>query len=937
MIGFLRCLVCFAGLLFIVPVLAQDDAQNASLADMLKRDRFGPPGPELAAWKAFSAKHWQDHSLTALERAQIQLRLAISYYYAASYKDGLAALRLAEKQAADLADRPTTFDVEVASYKTLFLADLRRPDAAREAAQEALAAANVAVDNAPPLSYEAALSLNVAGYQAYQNGDTGTARALMCQAAEVARAALPSTNPLVHLNANNCGVFAYFLDDPQAAQIMERSANAAMAALPQGHPTVGQALNLSYSVLQQFGFFERAAALSRQHMDMERAMRGDTSNRVYDPASMLARNLLSQGKLEEAAEIQRQVIALADKIVGAGDFRQRGFSRVLLARILDQLGQLSESTPLHQRGIALLEEAKGAASSPTAQARMDYALHLYQRGETTKAIATGRLAMKHLNAALEPGHIARVTGALKLGLLLSGDDRCAEALELARTGQRTLTARFAQLSQKRAGRIARVDDLQTGFAYSAEVGASCGDMDLAVRAAQLYSQAELALSVTNLTARLLEDDEGLAHADAAVRRARRAEDDAQNKLEACLVAKPACTDAAQKAEVLQRATAHRKAREKALADDYPGFGRLIASKAAPLKDVQASLKEEQAAIFVLPGEGQMLTLAVTSAQVAAGFSAMSPATFSAALHSVLENVAARRVTGKSVLKPFSSNTSKQLYDSVFAPGVQDALKDVNHLIFPASGPLAALPPALLVTNIEAGKPRYLIEDMSLSLRPILVASKPSQASAARQLGYLGFGDPSAIDKYPRLPRAKRELRALRALFGPSNSSLALGKAFTKAAVLTAAPGKNDIAVFSTHGLTAQETSVRLGPALLLGGPKQAALEDRLLTAADIASSRFAAQWVFLSACNSAGARRPGAPPFTGLAQAFISAGARALTVTHWPVRDGAAAQMNTAALIAYQNGATKAEALRRAQRALMRSAQGETHPALWAPYVLIEN
>ena len=68
--------------------------------------------------------------------------------------------------------------------------------------------------------------------------------------------------------------------------------------------------------------------------------------------------------------------------------------------------------------------------------------------------------------------------------------------------------------------------------------------------------------------------------------------------------------------------------------------------------------------------------------------------------------------------------------------------------------------------------------------------------------------------------------------------------------------------FATHGLLAGETRAFGGkaePALLLTPPATPSEEDDgLLTASEAAMLRLDADWVILSACNTAAAERPGA-------------------------------------------------------------------------------
>ena len=74
------------------------------------------------------------------------------------------------------------------------------------------------------------------------------------------------------------------------------------------------------------------------------------------------------------------------------------------------------------------------------------------------------------------------------------------------------------------------------------------------------------------------------------------------------------------------------------------------------------------------------------------------------------------------------------------------------------------------------------------------------------------------------------------------------------------------------------------PALVLTIPKEATpLDDGLLTANEIAQLKLNADWVVLSACNTAAGDKPGAEALSGLARTFFYAGTRALLVSHWAV------------------------------------------------------
>ena len=81
---------------------------------------------------------------------------------------------------------------------------------------------------------------------------------------------------------------------------------------------------------------------------------------------------------------------------------------------------------------------------------------------------------------------------------------------------------------------------------------------------------------------------------------------------------------------------------------------------------------------------------------------------------------------------------------------------------------------------------------------------------------------------------------------------------------------------------------------------------------EILGLRFQADWVVLSACNTAAGSGAGAEAISGLGRAFFYAGARSLLVSHWPVETTSAMAL-TVDLFRRQTaqpGLARAEALR---------------------------
>jgi CHAT domain-containing protein len=209
----------------------------------------------------------------------------------------------------------------------------------------------------------------------------------------------------------------------------------------------------------------------------------------------------------------------------------------------------------------------------------------------------------------------------------------------------------------------------------------------------------------------------------------------------------------------------------------------------------------------------------------------------------------------------------------------------------------------------------------------------------------GLADVDEVRAQYPLPETSDELCAVAQATGADSNRVYLGeKANEKVIKALSADGtlaRARVVHFATHGLLAGETqmlaSSKAEPALILTPPQTATEEDDgLLTASEIAQLELDADWVVLSACNTAGGDEKGAAPLSGLARAFFYAGARSLLVSHWAVDSHATVRLITGAFRELQRDPSigRAEALRRASIALTRDPL-TAHPSYWAPFILV--
>ena len=147
-------------------------------------------------------------------------------------------------------------------------------------------------------------------------------------------------------------------------------------------------------------------------------------------------------------------------------------------------------------------------------------------------------------------------------------------------------------------------------------------------------------------------------------------------------------------------------------------------------------------------------------------------------------------------------------------------------------------------------------------------------------------------------------------------------------------------MFATHGLMAGDLPNLSQPALALAATGAEAQDPlgALLTLQDVLGLKLNADWVVLSACNTAAADGRAEEALSGLARGFFYAGSRSLLVTHWAVESESAKQLTTATFDHYTRNPTapKADSLRHAMLQVMAQPQ-YAHPAYWAPYALVGN
>ncbi|NNC73687.1 MAG: CHAT domain-containing protein [Sphingomonadaceae bacterium] len=441
--------------------------------------------------------------------------------------------------------------------------------------------------------------------------------------------------------------------------------------------------------------------------------------------------------------------------------------------------------------------------------------------------------------------------------------------------------------------------------------------------------------------------------------------------------------------------------------DFPEYFGLIRPEALSLEDTAALLAPDEAILLTLPTDFGTHVMAVTSEGATWARSEWTKEEVASAVRRLRWEVGAsvnledgEEEAWSAAIEegspfPFDRTTAHALYNAVVAP-VAGSLEGKRHLYIAAGGELSTLPFSLLVAEPPQGADNdpaalrgtaWFADAHAIthipSIQSLQLLRRFNSGDSAAAEGFAGFGDPllngraqsrglnrgldvpeasavftrertrsgggvadvRALRNLARLPGTAVELRNMREALGAPESSIHLGAEATETAVRGADLSDAAILAFATHGLMAGELDEFAEPGLVLTPPSSASEEDDgYLAASEVAALRLNADWVILSACNTASGGSEGAAAgLSGLARAFFYAGARNLLASHWPVNDDVASRITvrTIEMRRADPSLSRAEAFQSAMREIREDTAQDTaqaswaHPAFWAPFTLV--
>lgn len=269
--------------------------------------------------------------------------------------------------------------------------------------------------------------------------------------------------------------------------------------------------------------------------------------------------------------------------------------------------------------------------------------------------------------------------------------------------------------------------------------------------------------------------------------------------------------------------------------------------------------------------------------------------------------------------------AQTIYDWLIRPAEADlARNQVQTLVFVLDSDLRNLPMATLYDGEQ-----FLIEKYAVSVTPGLELLE-ARPFAQSQLQVLMAGLSEARQGFPELPSVPVELEQIQS---QAEGQILLNQEFTENNIKTAIDAVPfPVVHLATHGRfssKAEDTFI-----LTWDGKISVNELDNLLKTANVGRSR-PLELLVLSACETAKGDDRAALGIAGIA---MRAGARSTIASLWEVGDEATTNLMTKF---YEELAkkevTKAEALRRAQVAMLKDPESSEHPYFWAAFILVGN
>jgi CHAT domain-containing protein/lipopolysaccharide biosynthesis regulator YciM len=737
--------------------------------------------------------------------------------------------------------------------------------------------------------------------------------------------------------------------------------------MPKGHPFLATNLNTLARILIVLGRPAEAEAIAKRAVDIAVARFGQSQQAVSYMATV-AKAQTVQGETEEAIATAKSAAEILTRGIGP-DAQRTLVAREAYAEALAAAGERAQA-------IAIMREVETARTRKLPPLHRDHiagrdqlATLAFKLGDMATARAAQMEAQALRRSTFPAEDVATLTGEARLAAIEAHAGDKEGALKRVNAAVALLDERLRRLNAAGRRRSGVEIEIKAAYGWALDAAVTAGDEELAFRLAQRMIESSAARAVQ-------EEAERSAAGDPQLAELIRERQDAAIELETLLDRQLRLAGRGADIATIEAVAAERKAaaarleqRSAALAARAPQLIASTGSEPLALGAVRSALGRDEAMLMAAVAESRTTLFAITREGMAM---AVAPATaqhMSELVNRLRAGIAPQAAAGFALRAPtraaisddqtqasFDFGASAELYDLLFPEPIRAALAKKPRLLVAANASLTTLPLAVLAPRQKQPTLRnahWLIRDHILVTLPSIanVASSrpsgagrkvqsffavgaPDLAAAGVQMAFRSANMARLVQDLPALPATEAELRSFgRALAAPDQLILT-GSRATEQAVRSADLSRATVIAFATHGLMAGDLDGLDEPALVMtpGGS-----DDGLLTASEIMRLRLTADWVILSACNTAAGGGSDSSGLAGVARAFLHAGGRNLLASHWAVRDDAAAYLSGETVRQYGRGEDPARALRATMLRMIdrQPFEGAEQPVNWAPFVFV--
>ena len=769
----------------------------------------------------------------------------------------------------------------------------------------------------------------------------------------------------------------------------KRALNIQSATWRPDHPGIASTLNNLGRVYRLQARLDEAETLYKRALAIWEKAKGPSSLSASIAINNLAVVYTRRGKFEEAIALHERSLAIKEKALGP-DHPDVAGAMQNLAENYKHLKQYAKAEELDKRSLAIREMALGPEHTYVADSLNNMGNVYAEQSRYAEALTLYDRAIAIRDKLHGPNHIVTAGDLENVALAHEGLGDLGKAHAATHRATSIYRTRAAKaggaVSGGTQGECRGLKGLFFLHVHNA-LGLAIQDPPQrdalhseAFEVAQFTSDTTTAGAVARMAARFATGDDALA---VLVRKRQDAVDD-WRRTDTELIDAVASTKRNRREEERLRAELARldsavSEADSQLASTFPDYTALASPQPLSIAEVQPLMAPNEALITWLLGDEESFMWVVRGDRSAAHILPVTTDELTAAIQALRQSLDPTGIVRLEDIPRFSTTQAFKLYQQLFAPA-EPLLEGVQHVIAVPSGALSSLPVGVLVTEApqrattEFADYRdvpWLAKRYALTVLPSVASLKALRLFASRARAsspFIGFGDPALqgqpggsrslvasalfkqrggvadadeVRQLPRLPETADELRALARSLGAAPTQLYLGDKASESVVKRTDLSRYRVLAFATHGLMAGDFDAVGEPAFVMTPPRRAtASNDGLLTAGEVAQLKLNADWVILSACNTAAPDgTPGADGLSGLTRAFFYAGSRALLVSHWPVESEAAKRLTTRLfeVAAVDPKISRADALRRSMLELMQTEDRPhyAHPMFWAPFIVV--